>query len=84
MLRFGLVLVQEFENLRGLIPIENVLELSDGRWDFETHVEDLALPLESNVFGPFHHAREVALWLDVLTDSEVAGALLEERVLLRY
>lgn len=34
-----------------------------------------------DVFGPFYHAREVAAGLDVLTDTEVAGAFFDEGIL---
>jgi hypothetical protein len=63
------------------VAVENVLELSDGRRDLQPEVEDLLLALETDVCGPSHHARQVALGLDVLTDTEVLGALLEEGVL---
>jgi len=80
-LRLRAVLVQELEQLRGGVPVEGVAELGD-RWrDFEAHVEDLALALETDVLGPSYHAREVALRLDVLTDTEVAWAALDEGVL---
>jgi hypothetical protein len=58
-----------------------VLELGNRRWDLQAEVEDLLLALETDVCGPSHHAREVALGLDVLTDTVVLGALLDERVL---
>ena len=67
--------------MRGGVAVEGVRELRDGRRDFETHVEDLALALEADVLGPFHHARQVAAWLDVLANTEVARFALEEWVL---
>lgn len=75
------VLVEELEGLGGKVTVENVLELSDGRWDLEAEVEDLLLALKTDVLWPSDHAGKVALWLDVLTDTEVAGLLLNERVL---
>jgi hypothetical protein len=63
------------------VAVENVLELSDGRRDLQPEVEDLLLALETDVRGPSHHARQVALGLDVLANTEVLGALLEEGVL---
>ena len=80
-LRLRSVLVEELEHLRSGVTVEGVGELGDGRRDFETHIEDLALALETDVLGPLHHAREVATGLDVLADAEVAAALLDERVL---
>ena len=55
--------------------------MSDRGWDFEAQVQDLALPLEADVFGPFDHAGEVAAGLDILSDTEVAGAFFDEGVL---
>jgi len=45
-------------------------------------VEDLLLALETDIFGPFDHARQVSSGLDILADTEVSGALLDERVLI--
>ena len=83
LLRLGLwaILVEQLEDLSGGVAVEGVRELGDGRWDFETHVQDLALALEADIFGPFHHAREVAVRLDVLADAEVAWLAFEEWVL---
>ena len=80
-LRFGTVLVQQLEGLRGGVAVQGVSELRDGRWDLEAEVQDLLLALETDVFGPLHHAREVAPGLDVLANAEVARPLLDERVL---
>lgn len=63
------------------IAVEDVLELGERRWDLQPHIEDLLLALEADVGRPSHHAREVALGLNILTDAIVAGTLLEERVL---
>ena len=77
------ILVEEFDDLCGSVAVESVRKLSDRRRDFQAHVEDLALALEADILGPFHHAREVALGLDVLADTEVAWAALDEGVLPR-
>lgn len=58
-----------------------MLELSNRRGDLQAHVEDLLLALKTDVCGPSHHARQVALGLNVLADAIVAGTLLDERVL---
>jgi len=63
------------------VPVKDMLELRDGRRDLQTHVEDLLLALKADVGWPSHHAREVALRLDVLADAIVPRALLKERVL---
>jgi hypothetical protein len=63
------------------VAVENVLELGNRRGDLQAHVEDLLLALEADVGGPSDHAGDIALGLDVLADTEVARALLKERVL---
>ncbi len=80
-LALGAVLVKELEGLGGGVAVENVLELCDRRWDLQSEVEDLLLALETDILGPLHHTRKVSSWLDVLTDTEVTAALLNERVL---
>lgn len=83
LLNLGLraVLVQELESLGSSVLVENVLELGNCRGNLQPHVEDLLLALETDILGPPHHAGEVPLGLDVLADTEVAGTLLDERVL---
>lgn len=70
-----------FTYLGGGVAVEGRLELGDRRGDLQALGKNLALALKSDVLGPLHHARKVALGLDVLADTEVAGALLEKRVL---
>lgn len=76
------VLVEELESLGSGVAVKNLLELGDRWGDLEAEVQDLALALEADILGPSHHARKVALGLDVLANTEVTGALLNERVLL--
>jgi hypothetical protein len=45
------------------------------------HMKNLALSLEADILWPLHHAREVSFWLEILTDAEVLGTFLDERVL---
>ena len=75
------VLVQQAEDLSGKVLVGGVLELSDRRGNLQAHVEDLLLALKTDILGPLDEAREVALGLDILTDTEVTGTLLEEWVL---
>lgn len=83
LLRLGLraVLVEKLEGLGGSVLVEHVLELGDRWGHLQAHVKDLLLALETDILGPLHHAREVALGLDVLADTEVARPLLDQRVL---
>lgn len=60
--------------------VEGGVELVDRGRDLEPGLQDGLLPLETDVLGPLDEAGQVALGLDVLTDAEVARALLEQRV----
>jgi hypothetical protein len=75
------VLVEELESLGSSVAVEDVLELSKSRGNLQAHLKDLLLALEADILGPLNHARDISLGLDVLADTEVAGSLLEERVL---
>lgn len=75
------VLVEELESLGSGVLVQNLLELGDRWGHLKAHVEDLLLALEADILRPLHHARDIALGLDVLADTEVAGTLLDERVL---
>lgn len=81
-LGFWTILVEELEELCGGVAIESILELGDGWRDLEAHVQDLALALEADILGPFHHARDVTLRLDILADTEIARPTLDQWVLL--
>lgn len=58
LLRLGLgtVLVEELEQLGSSVLVESVGELSDGRGNLQTLVEDDLLTLKTDVFGPFDEA----------------------------
>ena len=43
-------------------------------------MKDGLLPLQDDVLGPSDEAGQIALGLDILTDAEILGPLLEERV----
>jgi len=77
----GAVLVEELESLGSGVAVEDVGELGKCRGNLEAHVENLALALEADVGGPLDHAREVAVRLDVLADTVVTRAALDEGVL---
>lgn len=83
LLRLGLgaVLVEELESLGSGVLVENVLELRKSRGNLQAHLEDLLLALEADILGPLHHAGDIALGLDVLADTKVAGTLLDQGVL---
>lgn len=58
-----------------------MLELSERGRDLETELQDLLLALKTNVLGPLDHAGDIALRLNVLANTVVARASLDERVL---
>ena len=60
------VLVQELEQLGGSVLVESVGELSNGRGNLETLVQDDLLALKADVFRPFDEAGQVGGRLDVL------------------
>lgn len=64
-----------------LIFINGLGELVDGGWDLKTLEKNALLSLNADVLWPLDEASKVACWLNVTTDSEVSGRLLEERVL---
>lgn len=62
--------------------VDSVSELGNAWGDLESLHEDSLLSLDSDVLGPFDESGEISLGLDVASNSEVSGALLEEGVLL--
>lgn len=80
-LGLGTVLVEKLEGLGSGVAVEDVLELGERRRNLQTQLKDLLLALKTDVLGPLDHAGDIALGLDVLANTEVTGALLEERVL---
>lgn len=81
LLSLGGVLRQKLEELVGLVLVKSVLELRNGWWYLKTLHEDGLLALDTHVTRPLHETRKIALGLNVTTDTEVLGALLEEGVL---
>lgn len=80
LLGLGLVLVHEGEQLGGGVLVKDVGELSDGRGDLETLVEDDALALEANVLGPLDETGHVHLGADVTTwKGQTSGFLPRSR-----
>jgi len=75
------VLGEELEGLGSGVAVQGVLELGNRRGDLQAHAQNLLLALEADIFGPLDEAGQVALGLDVLADTEVAGTLLDKRVL---
>ena len=53
-------------------------ELSDGGRHLQSLHQNSLLPLDSDISWPFDETGEVSLWLDVSSNSEVSGSLLEK------
>jgi len=81
-LALGGVLSEQFEELIALVLLESVVELGNAGRHLKALHEDGLLSLDANIAGPLDKAGQITLGLDVTTNAEVAGALLEERVLL--
>jgi hypothetical protein len=64
-----------------LILVDGLGELVDGGGHLESLHEDALLSLDADVLGPLDEAGQVASGLDVATNAEVLGGLLEERAL---
>merc|ERR1740139_614476 len=67
-----------FEELGLLITCNGRLELGNAWRDLQSLHKNSLLTLNTDVLGPSDEAGEIALGLDVSTDSEVMGVLLEE------
>ena len=80
-LRLWAVFVEKLEALGSEVAVESIRELRYCRGNLKTEIQDLLLPLKTDVLGPFDEAGEVTTGLDILTDAEVARTLLKERVL---
>jgi len=76
----GAVLVDELEQLGGSVLVQDLGELVQSWGNLETLVQDLALTLEANIFGPLDIAGKILDGLDILTNTEVLGGLLDQGV----
>lgn len=73
LLGLGRVLLQEGEESLSNVLVQSVVELSDDGGDSQTLVENTLLALNLDVLRPANEASEVALGLDVSTNTEVSG-----------
>lgn len=49
------------------MTVKYLAELVDHWWDLQALLEDGALALEADIFGPLDEAGQITLWLDVAT-----------------
>ena len=71
---FGLVLLEELEEVGAGGAVESLTELVDGGGDLHAAFEDALLTLGGDEFGPAHEAGDVTLEGNVATSAEVLGA----------
>merc|ERR1712117_342575 len=74
------VFVQKTEQLGGCLSVKGLVDLVDWRGFLQALEENSLLALKTDVLGPCHKTAQVTLGLDILADSEVLWALLEEGV----
>jgi len=76
-LGLGRVLGEQLEELGGLVLVKSRLELGNTWGDLQALHENSLLSLNTDVLGPSHVTGKVNLGLDITTNTEVAGILLE-------
>ncbi len=81
-LSLWLVLVQQAEGLGGGILVQSLVELVHCGWDLKALLQDGLLSLQTDVYWPLDVSAEVALRLDVVTDSKVLCLSFESWVFL--
>jgi len=64
-----------------LVLINGALELVDCWGNLQSGHKNSLLSLDTDVLGPLHETGQVSRGLNVTSNSEVTGALLEERCL---
>jgi len=70
----------QFENLGSVLLVQSLRELVDGRWNLQSLLEDLSLPLELDVHWPSNESGEISFWLKVLANAKVFGSFFEQWV----
>jgi hypothetical protein len=73
------ILSQKFEKRCTLSFINGSQKSVDGWWRLKSHEKDSLLTLNSNILRPFHETGKISNGLNVTTNSEVTGILLEKR-----
>jgi len=77
----GSVLVQQLEQLNGRWLVSSSGELVERGGNLQSVQQDSLLSLEDDVSGPLNESSEISLGLNVLSNSEVSGSSLDQRVL---
>lgn len=62
------------------LSVQGLVELVNGRRDFEPLMEDVPLPLQPEIVRPLHQMCELPFRLDVLPDAKVLRPCLQKRI----
>jgi len=81
LLGFGGVFFAEFEDVLGLVSVDDIIELIQSWGNFESFHKDSFLSLVEDIFGPSNESGHVSLVLNVTTNSEVSSSSFEQWVL---
>jgi hypothetical protein len=73
---------EQFKKLTSLVLVDGIRKLVDCWWALKTLEKDSLLTLNTNVLWPLDEPSKVSSWLNISTDSEVSGTLLEQRILI--
>jgi hypothetical protein len=65
-----------------LVLVDSIRKLVDCWWGLKTLEKDSLLTLNTNVLWPLDEPGEVSSWLNISSDSEVSGTLLEQWILI--
>ena len=63
-----------------MVSVDGLGELVECWWDLKSLEQDSLLSLEEDIFGPANKSGHISSGLDITTNSEVSGSLLEEGV----
>jgi hypothetical protein len=77
---FWSVFSGQLEDLSSVLFVQSLGELVDGRWDLQSLLEHLSLPLELDVHWPSNESGEISFWLKILTDAKVFGPFFKQWV----
>jgi len=77
---FRSVVLQESEEGTGLVSVDGLGELVKCGGDLKSFKKNLLVSLESDVLRPSDRSGEISDGLDITTNSEASGSLLEEGV----
>lgn len=76
----GFVLFEKLKEVGSCLLVQCLSELVDAGRDLQSLVQGFLLTLETHILGPPHKPPQISLGLDVSTDTEVLGSLLDQGV----